>query len=105
MGPEPGKQGRAACSSSRVMWGQRTNVFHYSFNDDQWGTYFVPGPNLKAETLAGNHKDTIPVFSIYTTVEETNNRQINNMISGTCCEENKADSPMMTGGGSGVGLF
>lgn len=66
----------------------------------------MPGPDLKAEDSSGNHKDKIPVFIVYIPVEETDNKQtINGMISDKCYEENKADYPMMPGGGVRVGAF
>ena len=72
------------------------------FSSYVWGTCPVPGPDLKAEDSAGNHKDQIPDFIVYIPVEDTNDKQINRMISDKCYEENKGDYPMMTGGGDEV---
>ena len=67
------------------------------FSSYVWGTCPVPGPDLKAEDSAGNHKDQIPDFIVYVPVEDTNDKQINRMIS-----DKKGDYPMMTGGGDEV---
>ena len=46
------------------------------FSSYVWGTCPVPGPDLKAEDSAGNHKDQIPDFIVYVPVEDTNDKQI-----------------------------
>ena len=55
---------------------------------------------IKPEDPAGKGKDKILAFMVSVPVK----RQIlNNMIENKCHKENKAEHPMMTGGGVGVG--